>query len=271
MTRIGLLGDVHGNYTWLRYAFDKFHREGLTQVLQLGDFGIYGSDNGHLFLKKARLLAEHYGITLYVTPGNHEDWEYINSIPVQEDGWQKLREGIYMAPRGHRWEWEGMSFVSLGGAPSVDRAWRVKQQERQPRAKRFLWWEEEMITEEDVDKVVTGGYADVMVAHDAPYVKGIDARIAGNPHGFELADIAYAEEGRSRMNRAFEGVKPKLFLHGHYHFLVNEVVNDTHVLGLSCDRDNFSLGQLDLEKKTATAWNLGRDYFTWLEGERNDK
>jgi hypothetical protein len=268
MTRIGLLGDTHGSIGWVRYALNKFHREGIDTILQLGDFGIYDSTNGQHFLKIVRQLLEHYGQTLYVVPGNHEDWEYINSIPIEDDGWQKLRSNIFLAPRGFRWEWEGVSFVALGGGPSVDRSWRSRSQAHAK--KRFLWWEEEAITDEDVAKTVEGGYADIMVAHDAPYVPSIDARIEGNPHGFEPADLMYAAEGRARMNTAFEGVKPKIFLHGHYHFLVNEIVGESHVLGLNCDEGNYSLGQLDLAKKTATAWDIKRDAHEWLAGPKKD-
>ncbi len=265
MTRVGLLGDVHGNSHWLSYALNKFNREGISTVYQLGDFGIGESHRDHLFLKKAKTLLEHYGITLFVVPGNHENWALINDIPVDQDGWKTLRENIYVAPRGLRWTDHGVSFVALGGAPSVDRTWREKQQSVQTHAKPWLWWPEEAITPEDVAKVAEGGYADVFLAHDAPYAKTIDARIQHNPGGFEHRDLIYAAEGRKLVNQAFEAVKPKIFAHGHYHFLVNEIVGGSHVLGLSCDNNNYSLGSIDLSTLTATAWDIREDYKAWLD------
>jgi len=45
------------------------------------------------------------------------------------------------------------------GGPSVDLDVRSRHTD---------WWPEEMITDEDVAAVVGGGYADVMLADDAP-------------------------------------------------------------------------------------------------------
>lgn len=268
MTRVGLLGDVHGDMSWMQYALNKFSREGITDVIQVGDFGVYQDQNAMLYLKRTNLLCEQYGIRLLVTPGNHEDYDYINSIPVQDDGWQHLRKHIWLAPRGHRWEMEGRTFVSLGGAPSVNRFFLTGQR------KRKAWWFEEQITREDVDKTVAGGYADVMVAHDAPFAETIQARIEHNPHGWTEPDLQYAYEGRKLIDEAFRGVRPEIFVHGHYHFLVDEWINSgpsfavdgvepdmrySHVLGLDCNQHTYSLGAIDLETLTAEAWDIRED------------
>lgn len=257
--KIGILGDTHEQTRWCKFAFNKFHREGITTILQLGDFGIYRNGQGDSpFLDVSNKHLKEYGQTLYVTPGNHEDYDYINEIPVSEDGWQHLRSNILLAPRGHRWEWEGRSFVSLGGAPSVDRHFRLNSG-----FKDKAWWGEEFLTREDVDKTVAGGHADVMVAHDAPFAPSIDARIAGNPHGFHPDDIDYAYEGRLLMDEAFRGVQPNVFLHGHYHFVVNEMVNGTHVCGFGCNGQDFSLGHLDTDTLGVAHWELEQAYRDW--------
>jgi Icc-related predicted phosphoesterase len=216
------------------------------------------------------LLLKKYDMTMYVIPGNHEDWDFIEEMEVQDDGWQHYRSNVLVAPRGLRWEWEGVSFVGLGGAPSVDRTWRVAQQDASG-GKHKYWWEQEDISQEVIDDVAAAGYADVMVTHDAPFgFVDIESKIAGNPFGFAPADIAYGYEGRQKMLTALHGVQPKLFLHGHYHFPVDGTYNvpsgpmlrdikfSTHMLGLNCDGSNFSLGQLDLETLEAHAWNRER-------------
>lgn len=266
--KIGLLGDTHGNYGWMLYALDKFNREGITTILQLGDFGIWPGTNGEGIMKRVDLLLKNYKQTMYVVPGNHEDYDQINAVPVAEDGWQHFREHILLAPRGHRWEWGGMSFVALGGAPSVDRQPRLEAMQKNPTGLKS-WWAEEDITEEDVQKVIDGGYADVMVCHDAPNgVDEIHRQISGNPHGFKGVDLIYAADGRERLTRAFKAVAPNLLLHGHYHFLVNEYLNvqrgeqwhRAHVLGLSKDQANFSLGCLDTDTREAVPWDIFIDY-----------
>lgn len=255
MSEIGLLGDTHGNLRWVKFALWSFHERGITTIAQVGDFGIYAQ--GDLFLKGVRLELEKYGQTLYVVPGNHEDYDYIATIPVREDGWQHLRSNILLAPRGHRWEWGGLSFVALGGAPSVDRWARVSN----PRKGQKAWWAEEAITPEDVAKVVEGGYADVMLCHDAPLrVAGIEKHIKHNPFGFKPQDLEYADEGRLLMDEAFKAVTPMVFVHGHYHTPIDEYVDNSHIIGLSCDQQNFSTGVLDTETLAAEALDIRSDY-----------
>lgn len=139
----------------------------------------------------------------------------------------------------------------------MDRQWRLQNI-------RKIWWDQELITEAEVDSVIAGGYADVMVTHDAPHSPTIDARISGNPQGFEQIDIDYAEVGRMRMDRAFHGVAPKVLFHGHYHFPVNDtvaVVRDGErvpaiVVGLDCDGKRDSLATLDTETGDVTLLNF---------------
>jgi len=256
MTTIGLLGDTHGKTAWVLFALDLFAERGITTIAQVGDFGVW--PDGDRFLKAVNLRLIKNGQELFVVPGNHESYDIIASVAVAEDGWQHLRSNILLAPRGHRWEWGGASFVALGGAPSVDRWARVSG----PRGRNSKsWWAEEAITPDDVAKVVAGGYADVMLCHDAPHgVLTINANIAGNPHGFKQQDLEYAYEGRTLMTEAFTGVAPKVFVHGHYHFLVDEQVDNTHILGLNCDYQNFSLGALDTETLVAVPWDIRKDF-----------
>lgn len=277
MTNIGLLGDLHGSADWLiNRGITFYKRHNVTKIVQVGDFGIWPGNAGGLFAKRVNLALEKAGMTLYVIPGNHDDYDQINALPVADDGWQHFRTNILLAPRGYRWEWEGRTFVGLGGAPSVDRSWRLEQMGRGG-IYRFLtdptdadlpkkgrvWWPAEAITEEDVERTVAGGYADVMIGHDAPIISGIDKRIAGNPYGFQQHDLDYAAEGRKLMHRAAHGVMPKLFFAGHYHFFVDEVkhwasadtgyfstrdiIGTTRVIVLDKDYQHNSLGVLDLE------------------------
>ena len=269
---VGLLGDTHGNTPWTLFALDTFRKRGITTILQLGDLGIWPGTSGSDFVNEITSAMEANGQTMYVVLGNHEDMDQVAATPVSEDGWQHFSSRIMLAPRGHRWEWEGVSFVALGGAPSVDRWHRTSgpQWEGKPQT----WWAAEMITQAEVDLVAAGGYADVMVCHDAPNgVKTIDLNISGNPHGFKPWDLEYAAEGRALMTQAFKAVAPRIFLHGHYHFLVEERVDTTDVLGLSCDQNNFSLGSLDteaiLDNETTTAepWDIENDFKTYYNIE----
>lgn len=242
---IGLLGDLHGRGSWLGFALRQFKNREISTIVQLGDFGLWPKKSA--FVDSAQKKLTEYGQTLYVIPGNHEDYDQIDNIPVHEDGFQHLRDNILLAPRGHRWNWDSASFVALGGAPSVDRSHRKSSGSDKS------WWAQEAITPEDVAKTIAGGYADVMLAHDAPEgLEEIHRQVSHNPHGFLEEDLLYAADGRRRMEEAVQGVRPKLFFHGHYHFLVNEkkkLTNgqESHIVGFARDHLDNSLGSLDTE------------------------
>lgn len=263
MTTVGLLGDCHSNFSWIHYAIDAFDRRGVKTVIQVGDLGIWPGKQYAREWDKVQAHLEQVGQLWVVVPGNHEDYDQIDAIPVDEEtGWKAFRDLIALVPRGGRWEMGSMSFVALGGANSVDRGWRLKN------SKTKTWWPQESITEEDVANVIAGGYADVMVGHDAPLgVPTIDRNIAGNPFGFDPVDLQYANEGRAMMDKAFRAVAPQLFIHGHYHFRVNDTIEvgsgrNCRVMGLSKDEENYSLGELNTETgvSSATLLDIRKDH-----------
>lgn len=279
--KIGFLGDLHGNIAAGRFMMYSLAQLGITRAVHVGDFGIYTTNDGMKFASKMNEYAEKAGITLYVVPGNHENWRVINEIFEGDNREQfaAYRNNILLVPRGMRWEWDDVSFVGLGGAPSVDRKWRVEWDER--KNEQYIanraWYAEEQITWEDVEYVSAGGYADVMVCHDAPNgVQGIDRIIRGNPHGFDAADLLYAADGRNRLTEAFKAVSPLFFFHGHYHFPVNEEVRVHNqdgwcqIIGLDCEFNNYSMAVLDTEKlkveqidHTQLLSDYRKDNFVW--------
>jgi len=278
--KVGFLGDTHGNLDAVKFMLWAMWKNDIHVVIQVGDFGIYTDNNGMKFASVVNELCRKYEIILIVVPGNHENWRVINElVGKNRTQYAPYRDHILLAPRGMRDHIGGMSFVFLGGAPSVDRMWRKKNDDYYDargkiRANRH-WYPEEQITEADVDYVVTDGYADVMVGHDAPHgIRTIEDRISGNPLGFHIADILYAEEGRTLYTKAFKGVGPRYLFHGHYHFPVDESIQrpnaefgeETHVIGLHCELNNFSTAILDTEtggvyavdhKKLLTTYRTG--------------
>lgn len=272
--KIGLLGDTHGNETWMMYAIERFREQEITTVLQLGDLGVWpGSSPMWTRVNRALADAEQ---CWYAVPGNHEDYDQINELDRDWDGWQEFRSNIYLAPRGLRWKWGEMQFVALGGAPSVDRSFRARSFAGEFVKNPNGWWPEEAITDSDVAEVAKGGHADVMVAHDAPLgVKTIESRIASNPHGFKQVDLQYAAEGRKLMTEAFEAVQPRFFFHGHYHFQVIEEVQTDRghcvVAGFSCDGEDYSMGAFDTESRSVEFWKAVSGYRAFLRSRINER
>lgn len=260
--KVGFLGDIHCDITAAKFMLWSMRRVGVSHVIQVGDFGIYSDKGGVKFAKVVDNLCEEYGISLLVVPGNHENHDIINYLTGSiRTELAEYRKNILVAPRGYRWIWGSSSFVALGGAPSVDRAWRVKADRISPDRANKLWYDEEFITPEDVEYVSEGGYADVMVGHDAPRgVSAVDNAIAGNPFGFHPADLLYAESGRDVYDTAFRAVSPALCVHGHYHVPGLEDVrrpggeygDKTTVLSLGCEIGVGSMATYDTESKTVS-------------------
>ena len=204
---IGCLGDWHGDVEWAKACVRWMAQEGLTRALHVGDFAI-GFNNNRQYAKPLNYLCQQLGVKLYITPGNHENYDVINALPLltegEDAGWQQLASNLLVAPRGLRWEWEGVNFVSLGGGNSID--YRQRTQGRD-------WWAAESITMADIFKVEAGGRADVMIAHVAPNAAKYDL----DGSYWDATSVRYSDESRMAMDLALEAVRPKLFFHGHYH------------------------------------------------------
>lgn len=217
-TRIGVAGDWHGSIAWAQLALPALRRRDVGLVFHVGDFGIWPGRDGAAFLKAVEWWCARTNVQLVVTPGNHEDYDQINAALARADGkpaW--LTEHIAVLPRGYRWTVAGRSFVSLGGGPSVDYEDRIEG---------IDWWPAEAITDEDVERVLAGGSAEVMLTHDAPdgSTNAVGRIVDTNPLRWSAGALAYAAEGRSRLTQAVQGVQPSLLVHGHYHLKADQTV-----------------------------------------------
>jgi hypothetical protein len=64
----------------------------------------------------------------------------LRQLPTRPDGFVEVTDRILWAPRGHRWTWQGVRFLALGGAFSIDRQYRKLD------SGRWGWFKEEVIT-----------------------------------------------------------------------------------------------------------------------------
>ena len=211
----GIAGDWHGDLPWALKSIQMLSDAGVKDIFHLGDFGIFSDPDGEEYLAAISRELRQLKMRILVTPGNHEDYTRINATPVSEDGLQWMADSIAVMPRGFRWEVSGRSFVSLGGAASINF----------PDLKEGIsWWREEAITAGDIYRLAAGGSAEVMLAHDAPV--GIstleDSHRTGNK--WSLEGLAYSDESRRMMSAAVDIVRPQMFFHGHYHRDYRETV-----------------------------------------------
>lgn len=213
---IGFAGDWHGDTYFAHQALASFASNGITEVCHVGDFGVGAGKDNRKFLRKINQYCKQYNIYLRVTLGNHENYKLIaETVPSDVPGFTYFPEyaHVLFAERGARWVWNNVSFVSLGGANSIDFKYRKKD---------YSWWVEERITLDDVYQTVKNGYADVMVTHEVP--AGVDILSGMKTNGaapWSPTEILYANKSRETMRQAVDGVKPGILIHGHYHRYAN--------------------------------------------------
>lgn len=250
-----MAGDTHGSIGHPQYLVRMAKKEECDRVFVLGDFGYWEHQReGVLFLdrlneyceeEKQRAKAAGYNtyVTVYFLDGNHDKTSLLLKKYSERDdeGFIIVREHIRYAGRGHRWTWDDVRFISLGGAYSVDKAWRLDLEARYPGkygGPESLWFPEEEMTDQDmVDILQNTEPVDVMLAHDKP---------RGSVPGWNRKDLSECWPNQNRLQLAVRTLEPKVFLHGHLHYYyqqtmdygnLNDEQRQVEVLGLNCDPD----------------------------------
>lgn len=227
--RVWVAGDWHGNISWVRRLFRAMSRvdRGVETVLQLGDFWPHGA-----MIPELDRRAHQAGIKrILFIPGNHEPWPQL--IQIEEDMAPgkavRISETVWFLPRPFRFTIAGQRVLALGGASSVDAAWRTHGVD---------WWPEERINDTHEAMAVAPGPAEIMLTHESPMssVPEVQKIIDSNPGGFPRGEREISQGQRERVERIWDEVSPKLLLHGHMHVYGERTFNDgRRVISLACD------------------------------------
>lgn len=278
-------GDTHGNFDQVMWLIKRAKKEGADAIFVLGDFGIWDHLDDGKFTDLCSRDAKRSGVSVYFLPGNHENYDlleqYERECPRDDDGFVILKEGVLYSPRAHRWTWNGVRFLSLGGAYSVDKYWRVQSDEGEIRhammresmgrvltrrhryalAKgQMSWWHQEEITETERDRAMEGGEVDVMLTHDKPR----ESRPEWN-----RKDLDECWPNQQKIQDVVEKTQPALLLHGHLHFPYGQTLASTGtvVRAFDCDPDASDEGDRTLSYGAMTFLGEGERGYT-LEWHR---
>lgn len=208
--KICFIGDTHGNGPFLDKICKIASDHGCKVLYQLGDFGYFPhTDWGQKFLKQLSYSLLLNDQELYFLDGNHDNHPLLFEAPDRGDGFRFIRDRIFYSPRGHRWTWDGIRFMSLGGAYSIDKdpnptyGWKG-------RTEGWNWWPEEMITVEQMDKAANRGPIDVLLSHDLPTKANI-------PNLRNKDEYPATNINRARLQYVVDQTRPGLVLTGHWH------------------------------------------------------
>lgn len=252
--RVLLVGDTHGNLSCLeRGVFPAAERVGADVIFQVGDFGWWPrSATNDAF----RIAARRSPVPLWWIDGNHEDHaslarEIDAAVSTADRGLVALGGNLCYVPRGTRLDLDGVTVLACGGAHSIDRC---------RRSVGIDWFEEEHISETDVERCTAGGAADVLLCHDAP----AGWVVPNLPDQHSLPSVWRAElpacwDHRRRLGDIAHRVEPRLVVHGHYHsgyeWQLDTAWGPMQVVGLSEDGTAENLAVLDCHDG---AWQLAR-------------
>lgn len=223
-------GDTHGEFDHLSGAIGRLAPDA---VVVAGDFGFWheadliegGSESEFLHAS-----LKHPGCKVYFCDGNHENHALLQAL-VAKKGWEKpisVSPGLAYCPRGSALTVRSRRILFMGGAYSIDRAYRVQGKS---------WFPEEEITEEDILRALSRknlAEFDTVVSHTCPAAcLPAVCREAG-------IDPAWVKNDRSErlLQRLFEamlGVRDWYF--GHWHcaldFEVKGRKTHFHLLNMS--------------------------------------
>jgi predicted phosphodiesterase len=227
--RVMYLGDIHGSNFWGAKAIDVAVKHDVDLILQLGDFGLWPGQSGLHYRDKLNARLVEAELSMWVTGGNHDDYDQVDLAYSPDFGLGPLDEwwiesNIMWMPRGYRFELDGVRFLSLGGAYSIDKQWRTPHKS---------WWVQEQLTDADVERAlnVEDPKVDVMVTHDIPF---------GAKPGWNRKDLFECWPNQEKVRAVVNVTRPKWLFHGHLHHRYTDMLqieggHTVRVEGLDCD------------------------------------
>ncbi|MBQ8024249.1 MAG: metallophosphoesterase [Succinivibrio sp.] len=152
--------------------------------------------------------------------GNHENYDVINQLPrVDAYGGQiiKLSDNVELLDRGYVYELDGYKFLSVGGAMSMDRRYRIEHKS---------YWSEETITEADIVRAISSLKAvnnkvDFVLTHTCPSsILEKELSLSRNADPDYISKLKFALENDPSV-KLLESLKHKInfteWYFGHFH------------------------------------------------------
>jgi Icc-related predicted phosphoesterase len=151
-----LLGDIHGDHKTLRRAIDKANEVGATALIQVGDFGMFPKNEQYF-----RDACSDASCPVYFVDGNHdncEQWTTFTEVTrIWDDG------NLFYIPRGTVMEIDNRTIAFMGGAGSIDKEYRLRNN--------WHWDERENISPYEVLRMMDnakGKKIDLFITHCPP-------------------------------------------------------------------------------------------------------
>jgi len=232
MNKLYLIGDIHGNFNYLKYMLKDLQN---SYLIQVGDFGIGFNErmNDMDLLEDLNDFLRLRNCILYVIRGNHDNPSFFDGS-VNFDCLKLLPDYSVLNLKG----WG--KILLIGGAISIDRVYRVEEARG---GSKVYWWKDEKVNFDPV-KLEEIRDIDLVVTHTAPDYCFPDNRNGFPPivTGFYKYDpnlLVELTEERNLMTQIFDLIlknnKIKAHYYGHFHSTRSEIHKgvEHHLLGIN--------------------------------------
>lgn len=149
---IALIGDTHGDHNVLASGLAAGRRNpDLRAIIQVGDLGWHRQTQAGF-----RQVMRDATVPVYWIDGNHEDHRLLDNT---QPGTEEIFPNFFFVRRGTVVEIDGRTVAFLGGASSVDKAFRTPMVD---------WFPDEVITPEQLARLDGVSKVDLLVTHCPP-------------------------------------------------------------------------------------------------------
>jgi len=228
-----VVGDTHAEWRRLNILINKKQP---TSIIQVGDFGYWPKfDNstvlGDTIIKHDKVVRKKWflnGIKNPKTPifwcdGNHEDHESLNNLTNQHGYTNPIEvlPNVFYMPRASIIKTtKGFTILFIGGANSIDAAWRTPGHD---------WFHNETISLGDVERL-PNTQIDIVISHTCP-------------HEFTLKKDFYdgakfKDPSMDALSLVLDKYKPKKWYFGHFHMHDQGIYNNTRWCCLNMASDS---------------------------------
>jgi len=218
-----VVGDTHCRFGALNQFINK-HRP--RNILVCGDFGYWPR-----FADCKLSQIKNPKTKIYFCDGNHEDHQALEEFKKEVKPVEVAKNIFYM-PRGSVLQRRGHNILFIGGAESIDKAYRVEGHD---------WFPQESITDEDLNRLPNRKIT-MVISHTAPsFMK----EAMGYPY---KGDIAWGDEmvcppnivdngkftiSSYKLDEVFEKYHPQIWCYGHFHRNFYSFQSGCHFYGLT--------------------------------------
>lgn len=185
-------------------------------VIQVGDFGFWPNATYAAGVNKAFKKA---GMPLGIIKGNHDS-------PRDAQAWMRgdlMDPGLTCIPNGTVEVFDEVRVGFMGGAVSIDQKFRVENKS---------WWADEVPSDDEFELAKANGPVDVWVTHDA-----VDMPPGKPVYRFGPKIDTECSIMRHKMTLLREALKPRLHIHGHWHYRYACAQPYGRTIGLDCECD----------------------------------